>query len=123
LEKVHNLTFFFRPLLIQYVIGVIRLKKHKTSEKRRIFMRNSATGKIVLVCVITSCQSMISSNALKNFGIYAGLSSTQTKNVIALMGHDAGVQVPYRIRVATPEAATSFNDALQREVNQVKAAE
>ncbi|KAI0029972.1 hypothetical protein K488DRAFT_12041, partial [Vararia minispora EC-137] len=62
-------------------VGILRLKKHKTTDKRRVFLRNSSTGKIIL-----------------NFGIYSALKPSLDKKAISFIGHDAGKQVPYRVR-------------------------
>lgn len=37
--------------LTAFVLGVLRLKKHKETEARRMLLRNSSTGKINIVCV------------------------------------------------------------------------
>lgn len=45
---VFDATGWFDLLLMP---GVLRLKKHKETEARRMLLRNSSTGKINIVCV------------------------------------------------------------------------
>lgn len=37
--------------LTDWISGVLRLKKHKENDSRRVLLRNSSTGKVVIVSV------------------------------------------------------------------------
>ncbi|KAK7685168.1 hypothetical protein QCA50_011531 [Cerrena zonata] len=91
-------------------VGIVRLKKHKETSARRLLMRNSHSGKIVL-----------------NFNLYSGLTPTQAKNVISLVGHDnsdsaetSGAATPMRFRIKTEQDAAALKSALEREVELMK---
>ncbi len=34
-------------------VGMLRLKRHKETEARRVLLRNSGTGKITIVCILS----------------------------------------------------------------------
>jgi len=85
-------------------IGILRLKKHKENGGRRLLMRNSSTGRVLI-----------------NFKMYAGLAPKMTSNtIVAFTGHEAGAPVNYKLRVKTPEDATQLKDALEREIEFVR---
>ncbi|KAG5638453.1 hypothetical protein H0H81_012518 [Sphagnurus paluster] len=85
--------------------GVLRLKKHKETEARRLLLRNSSTGKINI-----------------NFNIYSGLKPTQSKKALTFIGHDeAGASHTYSVRLQNEEHATSLKEAIDREIAFVKA--
>jgi nucleoporin NUP2 len=85
-------------------VGMLRLKKHKTSESRRVLMRNSGTGKITI-----------------NFNIYAGLNPSLATKFITLIGHDEeGTSATYRLRTQSDQHAQDLKDALNREIAFVK---
>lgn len=82
-------------------LGVLKVKKHKGTGARRLLLRNSSTGKIMI-----------------NFRIHVGMKPSVTKQVVSLMGHDdRGSGVPYRLRVKTEQAAQELKDVLDREVS------
>ncbi|KAN0133922.1 hypothetical protein V8E53_008140 [Lactarius tabidus] len=90
-------------------IGMLRLKKHKVKTARRIILRSSTTGKIII-----------------NFRIYAGLQPKRAGKIVSFTGHitSPGKEtqtVQYRLRVATEAAATEMAEALEREVRLVQA--
>ncbi|KAI0062882.1 hypothetical protein BV25DRAFT_1824920 [Artomyces pyxidatus] len=85
-------------------VGMLRFKKHKDTGARRILLRNSSTGKIIL-----------------NFNLYAGLKSTLGKKMVSLIGHgESGESIPYRIRVGTEESAITVKEVLDRELSLVE---
>ncbi|KAF9263384.1 hypothetical protein L218DRAFT_999705 [Marasmius fiardii PR-910] len=84
--------------------GILRLKKHKTEEHRRVLMRNSSNGKINV-----------------NFNIYAGLKPSRSQKVVSFVGHEAGVAQTYSVRMKTEDQAIALKDALDREIAFVKA--
>jgi nucleoporin NUP2 len=90
-------------------VGNLRLKKHKVTNARRVILRSSSTGKIII-----------------NFRIYAGLQPKRTAKVVAFTGHitspDKETQtVQYRLRVGTEAIATETAEAIEREVWLVQA--
>jgi len=85
-------------------VGIIRLKKHKESGSRRVLLRNSSTGKIVI-----------------NFKVYGGLKPSLTDKTISFIGHDEhGTATSYRIRVKTADQARDLKSAFDREIAFVK---
>ncbi|KAF8650383.1 hypothetical protein AX16_005192 [Volvariella volvacea WC 439] len=84
--------------------GQLRLKKHRESEKRRLLLRNSASGKINI-----------------NFNIYEGFKASVTKKAVTFTGHDAGVSRTYSVRAATEAQAQELKDAINREAAAVTA--
>ncbi|KAF8894095.1 hypothetical protein BD779DRAFT_1798006 [Infundibulicybe gibba] len=84
--------------------GVLRLKKHKGTDARRMLLRNSSTGKINI-----------------NFNIYAGLKPSQAKKAITFVGHDNGTAQTYSVRLQNDEQAAALKDVIDREVEFVKA--
>ncbi|KAF8274476.1 hypothetical protein EI94DRAFT_1883795 [Lactarius quietus] len=90
-------------------VGMLRLKKHKVTNARRVILRSSTTGKIII-----------------NFRIYGGLQPKRTAKSVAFTGHitspDAETQtVQYRLRVGTEAAAAETAEAIEREVRLVQA--
>ncbi|KAG7098828.1 hypothetical protein E1B28_000732 [Marasmius oreades] len=84
--------------------GILRLKKHKVGEQRRLLLRNSSNGKINI-----------------NFNLYPGLKPSQSQKVVSFVGHEAGVAQTYSARVKTEDQAIALKDALDREIAFVKA--
>jgi nucleoporin NUP2 len=87
---------------IELGVGILRLKKQKESEARRILMRNSSSGRIIL-----------------NFSLFEGFSTKlQPKGVLTFIGHDnEGNAKSYRVRVATETKAKELQEAIDQEVN------
>ncbi|KAI8993870.1 hypothetical protein BD414DRAFT_506437 [Trametes punicea] len=85
-------------------VGVLRLKKHKETETRRMLLRNSSTGKITI-----------------NFILYSGMNATVSDKVVSFMGHEDGQSTPYRIRTKTAAQANELKAALDREIEFVRA--
>jgi len=86
-------------------VGILRLKKHKITGARRVFLRNSSTGKIII-----------------NFRIYVGLQPTVSERTISFIGHgEDGTSIPFKLRVGKEESAVELKDALDREVSLVEA--
>ncbi|OJT05789.1 Nucleoporin NUP152 [Trametes pubescens] len=85
-------------------VGVLRLKKHKETESRRMLLRNSSTGKITI-----------------NFILYSGMNASVADKVVSFIGHDEGHSTPYRIRCKTAAQANELKAALNREIEFVKA--
>jgi len=85
-------------------IGFLRMKKHKETGSRRLLLRNSSTGKLVI-----------------NFNLHTGMKPTSNKQTVSFMGHDdQGSAVPFRLRVKTESAAQELKDMLDREIEFVK---
>ncbi|TFY81209.1 hypothetical protein EWM64_g2795, partial [Hericium alpestre] len=89
-------------------VGILRLKKHKTTGARRMILRQSTTGKIII-----------------NFRIYPGLSPTLgKKNAVSFIGHgEDGAAIPYMLRFSKPEDGSELKATIEREVAAVKEAE
>ncbi|KAK1236320.1 hypothetical protein PQX77_000436 [Marasmius sp. AFHP31] len=83
--------------------GLLKLKKHKTGEQRRLLLRNSSNGKINI-----------------NFNLYPGLAPSQTQKTLSFVGHEGGNAQAYMIRVKTEEQARELKEALDREIAFVK---
>ncbi|KAI0246270.1 hypothetical protein BJV78DRAFT_174559 [Lactifluus subvellereus] len=85
-------------------IGMLRLKKHKKTNVRRMILRSTTTGKIII-----------------NFRIYKGLQPKRTGKTVAFTGHitspgkDAQA-AQYRLRVASEAAAIEMAEAIEREL-------
>ncbi|KAF9241584.1 hypothetical protein BU15DRAFT_87167 [Melanogaster broomeanus] len=87
-------------------IGMFRLKKHKESDARRVLMRNSSTGRILI-----------------NFRLYDSLRSTLAKTSVSFVGYDNSTPTSFRVRVKTEEQASELKQALDREVAAVQTTE
>ncbi|KZT72231.1 hypothetical protein DAEQUDRAFT_736363 [Daedalea quercina L-15889] len=85
-------------------VGILRLKKHKETDARRVLLRNSSTGKVVI-----------------NFRIYSAMSAKAEKNIVSFVGHENGTQATYRIRTKTEDQANDLKSALDREIEFVRA--
>ncbi|KAI0254045.1 hypothetical protein BJV78DRAFT_1188183 [Lactifluus subvellereus] len=97
------------PTWSEMGIGMLRLKKHTETNARRIILRSTTTGKIII-----------------NFRIYSGLQPKRTGKTVAFTGHitspgkDAQT-VQYRLRVASEAVAIEMAEAIEREVRLVQA--
>ncbi|KAI6131685.1 hypothetical protein EDD16DRAFT_1469342 [Pisolithus croceorrhizus] len=80
-------------------IGTLRLKKHKENNTRRVLMRNSLSGRILI-----------------NFRLFSDLKPSLAKTSISFVGHENGAPASYRIRVKTEEQAVSLKHAMDREI-------
>jgi nucleoporin NUP2 len=99
---------------------MFRLKKHKENGTRRALMRNSATGRIIIVSRHHSAADSKFLLCFQNFRLFASLNPSLMKTMISFVGHDDGAPASFRIRVKTPESAQELKDALDREVAFVK---
>ncbi|KAJ3827303.1 hypothetical protein EV361DRAFT_909383 [Lentinula raphanica] len=84
--------------------GILRLKKHKETGQRRLLLRNSNTGKIII-----------------NFNLYTGLKPTVNKKALMFVGHEGGVSQTYNLRTKTEDQAVELKTVLDREIAFVKA--
>ncbi|KAI0270766.1 hypothetical protein BGY98DRAFT_937424 [Russula aff. rugulosa BPL654] len=97
------------PTWSEMGVGMLRLKKHKETDARRVILRSNTTGKIIL-----------------NFRIYPGLQPKRTGKTVAFTGHAPSPDqkdtqsVQYRLRVVTEGAATELVEAMEREVRLVQ---
>lgn len=100
-------------------LGVLKLKKHKETEARRLLLRNSSTGKVIIVCQrhqIHFHTHVERSRLLQNFRPYPGMKVSVTKQVVSLVGHDDKCNgVPLRLRVKTEQSAQELKDVLDKE--------
>ncbi|KAF9227356.1 hypothetical protein BS17DRAFT_461361 [Gyrodon lividus] len=87
-------------------VGMFRLKKHKETNIRRVLMRNSNTGRILI-----------------NFRVYATFKPTLAKTLISFVGYENNILTSFRIRVKTEEQASELKQALDREIAAVQTAE
>ena len=101
--------------------GMLRLKKHKETESRRVLLRNSGTGKIIIVSPILLISLSTGINISQNFKIYPGLNPSMSGKVVTFVGHDdTGLSATYRVRVPTEQDAIEFKSALDSEISAVK---
>lgn len=102
--------------------GILRLKKHKENDSRRVLLRNSSTGKVVIVSANTYAFLCTCTDASppQNFRIYSGMNAKAEKNVVSFIGHENGSQATYRIRTKTEEQANDLKSALDREIEFVR---
>ncbi|KAH0827861.1 hypothetical protein J3R83DRAFT_3488 [Lanmaoa asiatica] len=84
--------------------GMFRLKKHKETNVRRILMRNSNTGRILI-----------------NSRIYGGLKLSMTNTSISFIGYENSTPTSFRVRVKTEEQAGDLKQAMEREIAAVQA--
>ncbi|KAJ7187959.1 hypothetical protein C8R46DRAFT_5727 [Mycena filopes] len=85
-------------------IGFLRIKKHKETSARRLLLRSSHSGKILI-----------------NFLLYSGLKVSQAKKSLTFVGHDvAGEPQTYSLRFRTEDAAKEFQVVLNQEIAQIK---
>lgn len=86
-------------------IGNMKIKKHKTSGKRRVLVRNEGNGKVTV-----------------NFRILPTFKPNIDKNVVSFLGFTAveGKPMNYRCKIKTDDGARELKDAMEREA---KAAE
>ncbi|GLB37661.1 hypothetical protein LshimejAT787_0407120 [Lyophyllum shimeji] len=91
-------------MYLELGVGILRLKKHKETDARRVLLRNSSTGKVNI-----------------NFNLYPGLKATQNKKALTFIGHDeAGASQTYTLRLGSEEQANLLKEAFEREVALVK---
>ena len=103
---------------------MLRLKKHKETESRRVLLRNSSTGKILIVSSFRLISLSSEINISQNFTIYSGLNPTISNKVVTFVGHDeTGLSTTYRVRVPTEQNAIVLKNALDGEITAVKAKE
>ncbi|EIN11692.1 hypothetical protein PUNSTDRAFT_141970 [Punctularia strigosozonata HHB-11173 SS5] len=86
-------------------VGILRLKKHKETGVRRVLMRNSSTGKVLV-----------------NFKLHSGLKPTlaEKEKVVAFVGPNGSGAASFKIRLKTLEQAAELKEAMDREIAFVK---
>ncbi|KAJ7691270.1 hypothetical protein B0H17DRAFT_1063305 [Mycena rosella] len=85
-------------------LGIVRLKKHKETDTRRLLLRNSHSGKIQI-----------------NFALYSQLKPSLSKKSLTFVGHgEKGESQTYSLRFRSEEAAKEFKEFLEQELKQVK---
>ncbi|KAI9569655.1 hypothetical protein HD554DRAFT_2171097 [Boletus coccyginus] len=87
-------------------VGMFRLKKHKETNVRRVLMRNSSTGRILI-----------------NFRMHGNLKPSLAKNAVSLVGYESSTPASFSVRVKTEEQAKDLKQALEREIAAVQAVE
>ncbi|KAF8554200.1 hypothetical protein OG21DRAFT_1497229 [Imleria badia] len=87
-------------------VGMFRLKKHKETNVRRVLMRNSNTGRILI-----------------NFRLHGNLKPTLAKNAVSFVGYENSTPTSFTVRAKTEEQAKDLKQALEREIAAVQAAE
>lgn len=104
--------------------GMLRLKKHKEKNKRRILLRNSSTGRIILVSSINFYRSRrhdrmcpLPLARLQNTYIRKDLMPKQEKQVVSFLGLDEqALPASYKIKVSNEASASELKGALEREM-------
>ncbi|PWN35064.1 uncharacterized protein FA14DRAFT_178445 [Meira miltonrushii] len=78
-------------------IGALKIKKHKTTSKKRVLVRNEGNGKVTV-----------------NFNIMSTFKPTQDKNVVTFLGFDqTGKPTNYRCKIKTEGDAKDLKEALE----------
>lgn len=83
-------------------VGIARVKKNKTDGTRRLLMRNSASGRVIL-----------------NFALYQGFKptlQTQPKGTLRFIGHSDGEKQTYMLKVAGEAKAKDLLALIDKEV-------
>jgi len=82
-------------------LGQLKLKARVNLPKRRILMRNSSTGQVIL-----------------NFNLFPGFKVTADKKTISFRvpGEDEAAAV-YQLRVPTDADASTWQETIQKEVD------
>ena len=103
-------------------VGLLKLKVHKENEGRRLLLRNSGTGKIIIVS-IQHCSSFsrLTQVLAQNFNVHGGMNPSISKNVVSFMGHEDGASIPFKIRVKTADQAEQLKRYLDQEVEKARA--
>lgn len=79
-------------------IGSLKIKKHKTTSKQRVLVRNEGNGKVTV-----------------NFNIMSTFKPTQDKNVVTFLGFDqSGKPTNYRCKIKTEGDAKDLKEALEK---------
>lgn len=79
-------------------IGALKIKKHKTTSKQRVLVRNEGNGKVTV-----------------NFNIMSTFKPTQDKNVVTFLGFDqTGKPTNYRCKIKTEGDAKDLKEALEK---------
>jgi nucleoporin NUP2 len=111
------------PILrIHLFAGVVRLKCHKEDGSRRMLSRNSSTGKIVIVSYrdLAGVRNFLTISA-QNFNLYPNLDVTvKGRNVLFIGRDESGIPVRMNIKPQTDAQATELQEAIQRDVQQLK---
>ena len=84
-------------------LGIARVKKNKNDGTRRLLMRNSASGRIIL-----------------NFALYQGFKPTlqaQPKGTLRFIGHSDGEKQTYMLKVGGEAKAKDLLALIEREVD------
>lgn len=100
-------------------IGTLRLKKHKETNVRRVLMRNSNTGRILIVSICGLLWMCFHQDS-QNFRLYAGLKLSLAKTALTFVGHDNGTPASYRIRVKTEEQASELKTTMDSEITAIQ---
>ncbi|KDN41328.1 hypothetical protein K437DRAFT_178241 [Tilletiaria anomala UBC 951] len=83
-------------------VGMLRLKKKKSSDKRRMLMRSEGNG-----------------NVLINFNLVKGLTARQDKTQIVFMGFEASEMVNFRVKAKSASEAAALKAAIEKEAAHV----
>ena len=59
--------------------------------------------------------------AIQNFILHSGMNASVADKVVSFMGHEDGRSTPYRVRTKTSEQAKELKEALDREIEFVRA--
>ena len=102
---------------------MFRLKKHKVTNARRALMRNSGTGRILIVSIPFYHYFSFLLSSPQNFRIYGGLKPSLAKTAVSFIGYENNAPTSFRIRVKTEEQAGELKQAMEREIAAIQAAE
>lgn len=97
------------------------MKKNKTDGTRRLLMRNSASGRVILVSESLSYRWLYCDSWLRaqNFALYQGFKptlQTQPKGTLRFIGHSDGEKQTYMLKVAGEAKAKDLLALIDKEV-------
>lgn len=99
--------------------GVLRIKKHKETKSRRILLRSSSTGQILIVSHCFPCcfKEPFSFLPLQNFTFHSAFKPAQKGKNVTFLGHDAEKNSKmYTLKLQTEEQAVQLREALDKEI-------
>lgn len=83
-------------------IGSLKVKRNKTTNKRRVLVRNEGNGKVTV-----------------NFLLLASFKAKQEKTVVSFLGFDpTGKPTNYRCKIKTEDAAQELKSVLEKEAKE-----
>ncbi|PWN51880.1 hypothetical protein IE53DRAFT_31819 [Violaceomyces palustris] len=79
-------------------IGMVKIKKHSETGKKRLLVRSEGNGKVVV-----------------NFYLFKGLAPALEKTTVAFLGFEGSTPTQIRCKIKTEDDAKRFKESLERE--------